>query len=124
MRSSYRTTKSKSTHHIVWTFSSFFSLTELSPAEDKKTKLNGGGVECIDISSEIEHVRISLSACLIHHMTSNFFKDAEVSVSVGLRQIASGDRVAESEPLGLSAMCFRPKLSGFEDCRVGKAART
>ena len=95
--------------HIVQSMDFYpsFSLAELRPAEDRKAKLNGGGVECIDIPSEIEDVSISLSTSLLHYVTGKFLKYAEVFVPVGLRQIAASNRVSESEELGLSARCFK-----------------
>lgn len=67
--------------------------TALGPAESgplvhAQAEVYRGGVEGVDITSKIKHVLYPLRPGLSYHVVGELLEDAEVSVGVGLRQVA------------------------------------
>ena len=120
-RGSYMEKRQNLGLHIVESMDFYpaFLLSEFRPAEDCEAEFDGGRIEGIDRSAEVEYRRIFQIASEFHHVVGILFEDAVVPVLVRFCQVATGYGIAKTEELSLVAM----RLNRYDQITQAFASR-
>ena len=71
-------------------------LAELNPLEDYQRQVDGGGVESIDMTLNLEDLVYSASSAQLNHIVGELLEDVVIRLFVSLAKIASHYRLADA----------------------------